>query len=46
MMRRLPHHKLLAYEVAMKLLESVREARIRDAHLRDQGAPAQAGRRK
>jgi four helix bundle protein len=33
---RLPHHKLHAYGVALKLLEAVRAARIRDAHLRDQ----------
>ena len=39
-MRKLPHQKLLAYEVAMKLLESVRDARIRDAHLRDQAMRA------
>ena len=39
-MRKLPHQKLLAYEVAMKLLESVREAKIRDAHLRDQAMRA------
>ncbi len=39
-MRKLPHHKLLAYEVAMKLLESVRDAKIRDAHLRDQAMRA------
>ena len=32
---RLPHHKLKAYEVALQLLEAVRGARIRDAHLRD-----------
>src|SRR5579864_2719895 len=31
----LPHHKLRAYGVAMQLLEAVRGARIRDAHLRD-----------
>ena len=39
-MRKLPHQKLLAYEVAMKLLESVRDAKIRDAHLRDQAMRA------
>ena len=39
-MRKLPHQKLLAYEVAMKLLESVREAKIRDSHLRDQAMRA------
>jgi four helix bundle protein len=32
---RLPHHRLKAYDVALKLLEAVRSARIRDAHLRD-----------
>ena len=39
-MRKLPHQKLLAYEVAMKLLESVRDAKIRDSHLRDQAMRA------
>ena len=33
---RLPHHKLYAYGVAIELLQAVREARIRDCHLRDQ----------
>ena len=37
---RLPHHKLEAYGVAMKLLAAVREARIRDSHLRDQAMRA------
>ena len=37
---RLPHHKLEAYGVAMKLLEAVREAKIRDTHLRDQAMRA------
>jgi len=37
---RLPHHKLLAYDVAIKLLEGVRAARIRDCHLRDQAMRA------
>src|SRR5260370_36021795 len=36
----LPHHKLLAYGVAMKLLDAVRDARIRDSHLRDQAMRA------
>ena len=36
----LPHHKLLAYGVAMQLLDAVREARIRDSHLRDQAMRA------
>ena len=31
----LPHHKLQAYGVALRLLEAVRDARIRDCHLRD-----------
>jgi four helix bundle protein len=39
-MRKLPHQKLLAYEVAMKLLEAVRDAKIRDTHLRDQAMRA------
>ena len=34
-MQRLPHHKLVAYEVAVRLLRAVREARIRDAYLRE-----------
>ena len=38
--RLLPHHKLHAFDVAMKLLAAVREARIRDAHLRDQAMRA------
>jgi four helix bundle protein len=36
MHNRLPHHKLLAFEVAMQLLAAVRAARIRDGGLRDQ----------
>src|SRR5260370_33251360 len=36
----LPHHKLLAYGVAMKLLEAVRDAKIRDSPLRDQAMRA------
>jgi four helix bundle protein len=36
----LPHHKLLAYGVAVKLLEAVRNARIRDRYLRDQAMRA------
>ena len=31
----MPHHKLIAYGVALQLLQAVREARIRDAYLRD-----------
>ena len=38
--RRLPHHKLYAFGAAMRLLEAVRNARIRDAHLRDQAMRA------
>jgi four helix bundle protein len=36
----LPHHKLHAFGVAMRLLDAVREARIRDSHLRDQAMRA------
>jgi len=36
----LPHHKLRAYGIAMKLLEAVREAKIRDSHLRDRAMRA------
>ena len=36
----LPHHKLEAYGVALKLLEAVRAVRIRDAVLRDQATRA------
>jgi len=32
----LPHHKLIAYGVALELLAAVRSAQIRDATLRDQ----------
>src|SRR5450631_2018752 len=35
MQNHLPHHKLVAYGVAVQLLRAVREARIRDAYLRD-----------
>jgi four helix bundle protein len=38
--RRLPHHKLLAYEEALLLLDAVRAAKIRDAHSRDQAMRA------
>src|ERR1700688_3805073 len=31
----LPHHKLLAYGVALQLLQCVRDAKIRDSYLRD-----------
>ena len=34
-MQRLPHHKLIAYEVAVQLLRAVSAARIRDPYLRD-----------
>ena len=37
---RLPHHKLHAFGVAMRLLEAVRAAGIRDSHLRDQAMRA------
>jgi four helix bundle protein len=40
MHNRLPHHKLLAFEVAMQLLAAVRGAKIRDAGLRDQAMRA------
>jgi hypothetical protein len=39
-MHELPHHKLKAYEVALLLLDAVRNAKIRDAHLRDQAMRA------
>jgi four helix bundle protein len=32
----LPHHKLIAYEVAKELLVAVRDAHVSDAGLRDQ----------
>jgi len=38
--QRLPHHKLPAYEVAIRLLEAVRSARTRDCHLRDEAMRA------
>ena len=31
----LPHHRLVAYGVALQLLQVVREAKIRDSYLRD-----------
>jgi DnaJ-class molecular chaperone len=34
MNHQLPHHKLHAYQVALALLQAVRDARIRDTHLR------------
>ena len=36
----LPHQRLYAFEAAMKLLEAVRDAKIRDCHLRDQAMRA------
>ena len=36
----LPHHKLHAFQVAKDLLIAIREAGIRDAHLRDQAMRA------
>ena len=36
----LPHHKLIAFEVAKELLVAVREAHVRDATLRDQALRA------
>ena len=36
----LPHHKLLAFGVARDLLVAVRDAAIRDVHLRDQAMRA------
>jgi four helix bundle protein len=36
----LPYDKLLAYEVALELLVIVRDAKIRDSHLRDQALRA------
>ena len=37
---RLPHHKLIAYGVAVELLLVIKEARIKDATLRDQALRA------
>jgi len=31
----LPHHRLKAYAMALKLLDAIKAARIRDAYLRD-----------
>jgi four helix bundle protein len=36
----LPHHKLVAYRVAVELLAAVKDAKIRDASLRDQALRA------
>jgi four helix bundle protein len=38
--RPLPHHKLLAFGVAKELLIAVRDAAVRDTHLRDQAMRA------
>src|SRR5271165_4828114 len=40
MNHRLPHHKLQAYGIALQLLQAVRDAQIRDCHLRDQAMRA------
>ncbi len=37
---RLPHHRLVAYEVALALLVAVRDAAIKDPKLRDQALRA------
>ncbi len=37
---RLPHHKLLAYGVAVELLLAVKAANVRDAKLRDEATRA------
>ncbi len=36
----LPHHKLVAYQVAVELLLAVRKANVRDAKLRDEATRA------
>ena len=38
--RRLPHHRLVAYTVALELLALVRDAEIKDPKLRDQALRA------
>ena len=38
--RRLPHHRLIAYNVALELLAVVRDAAIKDPKLRDQALRA------
>jgi four helix bundle protein len=40
---RLPHHKLVAYDVALDLILAVKAADVKDAHFRDQAKRA-AGR--
>jgi four helix bundle protein len=39
----LPHHRLIAYQVALELLLAVKDARIRDAKLRDEATRAAKG---
>jgi hypothetical protein len=39
----LPHHKLIAYGVAVELLVAVKAANIRDAKLRDEAVRAAKG---
>jgi len=41
----LPHHKLIAYQVALELVKLVGSIRIRDAQLRQQARKAQRVRR-
>jgi len=36
----MPHHKLIAYEVALELVVAVKEAGVRDGDLRDQAMRA------
>jgi four helix bundle protein len=38
----LPHHKLIAYQVALELVKLVGAVRIRDAHLRQQARKSAA----
>src|SRR4051812_34279162 len=40
---RLPHHRLVAYHVAVELLLAVKGANIKDVKLRDQGLRAAKG---
>ncbi|MBX3207471.1 MAG: four helix bundle protein, partial [Labilithrix sp.] len=39
----LPHHKLIAYGVAVELLLAVKDAKIRDSKLRDEAVRAAKG---
>ena len=39
----LPHHRLIAYQVALELLVAVKEAHIRDSKLRDEATRAAKG---